>query len=262
MRTSLMGSLLAVLKYNQDRKATNVRVFELGRVFLRDESAVDSDTTVKGLNQPLRVAGLASGDAAPAQWGAAAKAVDFFDVRADVEALFAPRKLTFKPEPHPALHPGRSARIYAGDTAVGFVGELHPKWKQTYGLAAAPVLFELDLAAVLERDLPKLEAVPKTPFVQRDLAVVVKESVTHAALMAAVHSTPLDAASKPLLRGAALFDIYRAKATDTSMAQDEKSLAVRLTLGSDEQTLQDAQIEVITSAITAQLAAQLNARLR
>jgi phenylalanyl-tRNA synthetase beta chain len=80
--------------------------------------------------------------------------------------------------------------------------------------------------------------------------------------MAAIHNTPLDAASKGLLRGAMLFDIYRAKTSDASMAQDEKSLGVRLTLGHDEQTLQDSQIEVITSAITAHLTAQLNARLR
>lgn len=257
MRSSLLGSLLAVMKYNQDRKAGDVRVFELGRVFLRDESAVDSDSTVKGLHQPLRVAGLASGDAQPIQWGVRATSVDFFDVRADVEALFAPQMLVFKPVVHPALHPGRSASVHVNGAAIGFIGELHPKWKQSYGLTSAPVLFELNLAAVTSRQLPKLEAVPKVPFVQRDLAVVVKESVTHAQLMDAVAD-----AKQSLVKSAALFDIYRAKAGDASMAADEKSLAVRFLLGDADATLTDVQIEGVMAAITNAFVAKLNARLR
>ena len=257
MRSSLLGSLLAVMKYNQDRKTGDVRVFELGRVFLRDESAVDSDSTVKGLHQPLRVAGLASGDAQPIQWGVRATSVDFFDVRADVEALFAPQMLVFKPVVHPALHPGRSASVHVNGAAIGFIGELHPKWKQSYGLTSAPVLFELNLAAVTSRQLPKLEAVPKVPFVQRDLAVVVKESVTHAQLMDAVAD-----AKQSLVKSAALFDIYRAKAGDASMAADEKSLAVRFLLGDADATLTDVQIEGVMAAITNAFAAKLNARLR
>ena len=257
MRSSLLGSLLAVAKYNQDRKAGDVRVFELGRVFLRDESAVDSDSVVKGLHQPLRVAGLASGDAQPSSWGVRATSVDFFDVRADVEALFAPQVLVFKPALHPALHPGRSASVHLAGQAIGFIGELHPKWKQSYGLTSAPVLFELDLAAVTMRQLPKLEAVPKVPFVQRDLAVVVKESITHAQLMDAVAD-----AKQSLVKSAALFDIYRAKVGDASMSSDEKSLAVRFLLGDADATLNDVQIEGVMTAITAALAAKLGARLR
>jgi phenylalanyl-tRNA synthetase beta chain len=257
MRSSLLGSLLAMMKYNQDRKAGDVRVFELGRVFLRDESAVDNDSTVKGLHQPLRVAGLASGDAQPSNWGIRATSVDFFDVRADVEALFVPQALVFKPAVHPALHPGRSASVHLSGQAIGFIGELHPKWKQSYGLTSAPVLFELDLAAVTTRQLPKLEAVPKVPFVQRDLAVVVKESVTHAQLMEAVND-----AKQSLVKNAALFDVYRAKVGDTSMTADEKSLAVRFTLGDAEATLTDVQIEAAMDAMLASLVAKLNARLR
>lgn len=261
MRSSLMGSLLSVLKYNQDRKTTQelgqTRVFELGRVFLRDEAAVDTDTTVKGLAQPMRVAGLASGDAQPIQWGVKARAVDFFDVRADIEAVFAPRQLTFKPASHPALHPGRSADVYAGEQYVGVLGELHPKWKQSYGLVTSPVLFELDLAAVLARDVPSGRAVPKVPFVQRDLAVVVQESVTHASLMAAIES-----AKQSLVQSAILFDVYRAKTGDTSMAPDEKSLAVRLTLGDLGATLTDAQIDTTIAAVLQALETQLNAKLR
>jgi phenylalanyl-tRNA synthetase beta chain len=257
MRSSLLGSLLAVMKYNQDRKTGDVRVFELGRVFLRDESAVDSDSTVKGLHQPLRVAGLASGNAQPSSWGVRATSVDFFDVRADVEALFAPQTLGFKAAVHPALHPGRSASVHLNGLAIGFIGELHPKWTQSYGLTSAPVVFELDLAAVTERRLPKLEDVPKVPFVQRDLAVVVKESVTHTQLMDAIAD-----AKQSLVKRAALFDVYRAKAGDTSMDADEKSLAVRFTLGDADVTLTDVQVEGAMAVITHALTAKLGARLR
>ncbi len=261
MRSSLIGSLLAVLKYNQDRKAgeetKQVRVFELGRVFLRDASIQDSDSTVKGLHQPMRISGLASGDAQPAGWGVRASGVDFFDVRADVEALFAPQLVTCKPAAHPAMHPGRSASVCVNGEIVGYVGELHPKWKQSYGLFSAPVVFELDLAAVEQRALPRITPVSKVPFVQRDLAVVVKESATHAQLMEAIAS-----AQQPLVKNAALFDVYRAKAGDTSMAADEKSLAVRLTLGDADATLTEAQIDTAVAAVTTALFARLAARLR
>ena len=261
MRSSLLGSLLAVAKYNQDRKTTQVtgqmRVFELGRVFLRDESAKDTDSTVKGLSQPMRVAGFASGDAQPVQALARQTPIDFFDVKADVEMLFAPHMLTFKPAEHPALHPGRSARVYLGTQEVGVVGELHPKWRQSYGLSNTPVLFELDLAAVRTRGLPKVMSVPKAPFVQRDLAVVVKEAITHAQLMDAI-----DSCKQSLIQGAVLFDVYRPKVGDASMGMDEKSLAVRLTLGDAETTLTDAQIETVTASVMSALAAQLGARLR
>jgi phenylalanyl-tRNA synthetase beta chain len=155
------------------------------------------------------------------------------------------------------LHPGRSASVHLNDQAIGYIGELHPKWKQSYGLTSAPVMFELDLAAVATRQLPKLEAVPKVPFVQRDLAVVVKEAVTHAQLMDAVSSS-----QQSLVKNAALFDVYRAKAGDTSIATDEKSLAVRFTLGDADATLTDAQIEAVMAAVMAALTAKLGARLR
>jgi phenylalanyl-tRNA synthetase beta chain len=254
MRSSLLGSLLAVMKYNQDRKAgedsNQKRVFELGRVFLRDESAVDTDSTVKGLHQPMRIAGLASGDAQPTQWGVKATAVDFFDVKADVTRLLAPKTVVFKPAAHPALHPGRCAHIFCGDKEIGVMGELHPKWKQSYGLNTAPVLFELDLASVVARDLPAVLPIPKVPLVQRDLAVVVPDAVSHDALLQAIWS----AKSEGILREAQLFDVYRLQA--------EKSLAVRLTLGHGEQTLQEAQIETVVQNVIATLATQLGARIR
>jgi phenylalanyl-tRNA synthetase beta chain len=261
MRSSLLGSLLAVLKFNTDRKADRVRVFELGRVFRKDATVTDSDTSVAGFDQPMRVAGLAYGPVAEQQWGVPARTVDFFDVKADVEALLAPRVPVFEVGQHPAMHPGRCARVLLDGQAVGFVGELHPRWRQAEGLQQAPVLFELDLAAVLARNVPVFQPVSRHQPVERDIAVVVREDVTHAALMAAVHAAP----SQGWLRHAVLFDVYRpkkgAEATG-GLAPGEKSLAVRLVLERVDATLTDAEIESVVQAVLVSLQQAVGARLR
>ncbi|PUE57472.1 phenylalanine--tRNA ligase subunit beta [Limnohabitans sp. Rim8] len=258
MRSTLLGSLLSVVKFNVDRKASRVRVFEIGRVFHKDASVQNTDTTVQGFDQPMHVAGIAFGSAAPLQWGTKEQAADFFDVKADVEALLAPAVPQFEAAEHPAMHPGRCAKVLVNGQAVGHVGELHPRWRQSWELTQAPVMFELSLDAVLHRDVPKSTGVAKFPNVERDIAVIVKESVTHAQLMAAVHA----AKTQGLLRNAVLFDVYRPKSESAAMAMDEKSLAVRLTLNSDEATLNEAQIEGVVQAVLAELAAQVSARLR
>ncbi|HXE21884.1 MAG TPA: phenylalanine--tRNA ligase subunit beta, partial [Rhodoferax sp.] len=257
MRSSLLGSLLQVLKFNLDRKAERVRVFEVGRVFLRDASVQDTDATVRGFDQPMRVAGLACGSVDRLQWGSKERTTDFFDVKGDVEALLAPRRVVFEPAEHPALHPGRCAQVFVNGAAIGFVGELHPKWRQGYNLAQAPVLFELALDAVLARDLPVFQPVARYQAVARDIAVIVPEAVTHAELIAAIH-----AGSTGLLREAALFDVYRPKQAGSDLREGEKSLAVRLTLNSDDATLADEQIEAQVQAIVRRLTSELGARLR
>ena len=259
MRSSLIGSLLQVLKFNTDRKAERVRVFELGRVFLRDAAVPNTDTTVEGFDQPMRLAGLAYGPVDPLGWQGKARHVDFYDVKADVEKLLAPRQAQFVAAEHPALHPGRSAQVVLEGVVIGHVGELHPRWRQSWELNSAPVVFELSLDAVTVRGVPVAQGVAKHPSVERDLAVIVSEQVTHQQLMAAVHAAP----TQGLLRDAVLFDIYRPKAdAQAGLAVGEKSLAVRLTLQGAEATLTDAQIDAVMNAVMAQLAAQTAARLR
>ncbi len=264
MRSSLLGSLLQVLKFNQDRKAPRVRTFEIGRVFLRDASVANSDTTVEGFHQPMRVAGMAFGAVDAPHWSAKDRPVDFFDASGDVEALLAPVKPVFEPAQHPAMHPGRCARVLVDGIPIGFVGELHPRWRQSYELSSAPVMFELELDAVLQRPVPTFRQVPKHQPVQRDIAVMVAEHVTHAALMAAIWSAP----TSGQLRDATLFDVYRPKAVvETAGAvvsthPGEKSLAVRLTLHNDDATLTEQQIDAAVHAIVEQLAVSLGARQR
>ena len=258
MRSSLIGSLLQVLKFNLDRKAPRVNVFELGRVFLRDAQSQNTDTTVAGFNQPMRVAGLAYGPRAALHWGQPDNAVDFFDIKGDVEALLAPLQAVFAPAVHPAMHPGRCASVSVGGLQIGFVGELHPQWRQGYELAQAPVLFELELDAVLQRPVPVFKTVSKLQPVERDIAVIVAESVTHAALMTAIHG----ADTQGLLKGATLFDVYRPQQAGASLQVGEKSLAVRLVLSSDAATLTDEAIEAAVQAVLAKVQNDLQGRLR
>ena len=259
MRSSLMGSLLQVARFNLDRKTHRVRVFEVGRVFKRDPSIQQGLQTVTGIDQPMHLAGLALGPLQPLGWNTTQRQVEFFDIKADVSHLLHGHDLQFVPAPHPALHPGRSARIDVQGQPIGWLGELHPRWRQAWGFQHAPVLFELQMDAVLVKPMPRAVPVPKLHPVERDLAIVVKESVTHDALMACIRQTQ----NQGLLEHVVLFDIYRPHKADANLQPGEKSMAVRLMLQSrDEQTLTDAQIDGVVQALIQQLTQQLGARWR
>jgi phenylalanyl-tRNA synthetase beta chain len=175
-----------------------------------------------------------------------------------VESLLAPLQATFVAAEHPAMHPGRCAKVMLGGQEIGVIGELHPRWKQGYELPQAPILFELDLSAVMQRDLPAAKPIAKFQDVERDIAIIVREGVGHAALMAAIHAAP----TQGLLQDALLFDVYRPKDNSVGMEPGEKSLAVRLTLASLEATLTEEQIEQTVAAVLKQLQQDLGARLR
>jgi phenylalanyl-tRNA synthetase beta chain len=249
MRSTLIGGLVGTLVANRRRQTERVRVFELGRCFRREAGAGPVD----GFSQPLRLGGLAAGPAQPEQWGAAARRVDFFDLKADVEALFAPRTLEFSKTEHPALHPGRCAAISFDGRPVGILGELHPRWVQKYELGTVPVLFELDLAAVLATPFPKYAEVSRFPSVTRDLALVVQQGQALAPLLAA-----LRAAAPAIVRDVALFDVYQGK----GLAESEKSLAFRIVMQDTQRTLEDAEVEAAVASLLAVATRDFNASLR
>jgi phenylalanyl-tRNA synthetase beta chain len=257
MRSSLLGSLIGVLKTNLARKAARVRVFEFGRVFRRDAAAIDGATTVAGIDQPMRVAGLAWGPQAELQWGERERAVDFFDAKGDVEALLAPREAVCIAAEHPAMHPGRCARVEVDGRVIGHVGELHPRWRQAYDLPSAPQLFELDLAALLERPVPQFQPLPRQQAVMRDLALVVGDPVSHDDLRRVLLDDP-----QQLIRDASLFDVFRPSQAVSGWAANERSLAVRLTLRDDQETLTDARIEAAVASAVERVQASLGGRLR
>lgn len=244
MRTQLIGGLVDILKYNLNRRAERVRVFELGRVFCPDAAVGDGPWTVKGVRQPRHVAGLAYGDAADAQWGIAARPVDFFDVKGDVERLCAPLKPRFVRETFPGLHPGRSAAVYIGEKKVGMIGELHPRTVQAYELPKAPVVFELDVDALLTTSVPVYAAVSKHQPVRRDIAVVTAPETETGRLVDAVYEAHGADPRLSSMTDFRLFDLYRPKGTA------QKSLAFTLELtAKGEEPVSDLEADAAVRAV-------------
>lgn len=258
MRSSLIGSLVANVRYNINRKAGRVRAFEVGGVFMRNSEVQDGPLTVAGYEQPKRVAAIAYGPALDEQWGQPTRAVDFFDVKADLEALFAPRQLRFSKAEHPALHPGRCATVELDGKQIGLIGELHPRWLQKYDLPQAPVLFEVDAEALRQRNVPSYTEISKFPGATRDLALVVKQDVPAQLVIDAFNAEIATNPAGKIVQAVVLFDEYRGKGLEA----DEKSLAFRFSLQDTQSTLQDEAVDAIMAAVAESAATKLSARLR
>ena len=261
MRSTLWGGLLHNLKANLNRGAGRVRLFEAGRVFRRDSSVKEEAGKVAGFHQAQKIGGLAYGSFVPEQWANATRAVDFFDVKGDLERVLDPLHFVTAAAQHPALHPGRSAQVLLqtnqGRVVIGWIGELHPGLQQAYELAQAPVLFEFDLEPIRDLGLPIPEELSKFPAVQRDLALVVKQTISTQSLIDAMAAT-----KQNFVRTIELFDEFKPKAGSSSMADDEKSLAFRIILLNPNETLQDPQIDVVMAALLDAVEKKCAARLR
>ncbi|MFM8463237.1 MAG: phenylalanine--tRNA ligase subunit beta, partial [Burkholderiaceae bacterium] len=179
------------------------------------------------------------------QWGQAARAVDFFDLKADLEALFAPQTVRFEASPHRALHPGRSAAVLLNGEHVGVMGELHPALVQSLELPQAPVMFEVDAAALQQRQLPVYQALSKFPPVMRDLALLVEQTVLVQSLLDTMHQTVASNAVCRIMQHIVLFDEYRGK----GLPEGQKSLAFRVTMQDTQSTLQDESVDAAMAAL-------------
>jgi phenylalanyl-tRNA synthetase beta chain len=240
MRTTLLGGLLASVRYNAARKLERIRLFEVGRVFLRDAGVKDGPLEVAGLRQPMRVAAVACGPALEEQWGAARRGVDFFDLKADVEALFAPRAARFEAVPCPAFHPGRSACVRLEGRQVGWLGELHPQWQNKYELNQSVICFELDADALQASPLPEVSLPSRYPSVARDIALLVDANVGVQALLDAI------AQERPrIVQHVRLFDLYQG----SNLPAGKKSLAFRVVMQDTERTLTDAEADAARDAL-------------
>jgi len=253
MRSTLIGSLVANVAYNLNRKLSRVRAFEIGRTFVRDPDVEDGNLDVAGVRQGIRIGAIAYGPALEEQWGVSARPVDFFDAKGDLEALLEPRRARFQPGSHPALHPGRAARVVLDGESIGWVGELHPRWQQKYELPTAPVLFELDAAPLMRCPLPEYAEVSKFPTVIRDLALVVPESVPVQALL-----DEFERVRSATVREIRLFDIYRGQ----GVGPGQKSLAFRVVMQDTAKTLTDGEADAAVARLTEVLVSKYGARLR
>ncbi|HVF63178.1 MAG TPA: phenylalanine--tRNA ligase subunit beta [Casimicrobiaceae bacterium] len=246
MRTSLLPGLLEVLTTNLQQRADRVRIFEIGRVF--------HDARADASAQPMRVGGLAFGDAFAEQWAVKpARGVDFFDVKGDVEALVFPVAVATERGAHAALHPGRSGTLRAGERSIGWIGELHPRLVRRFELPRAPVVFELDLEAAMQRDAATVRRLSRQPVVRRDLAVLVDDSLAVASLTSA-----LSQASLPFVQSIAVFDVYRGR----GLPPGRKSVAILVLMQDTARTLTDADIDATMAHVVALLDQRFDATLR
>jgi phenylalanyl-tRNA synthetase beta chain len=248
MRTSLWPGLLKALAHNRNRQQGRVWLFETGLRFRRRDG--------RTIQEPV-LAGLASGTALPEQWGLARRAVDFYDVKADLEALLAltgaAGAFRFEPAAHPALHPGQAALVRRGDREIGLLGALHPAHLRSLDVEGPVYLFELALDGLRSGVLPRFAPLSRFPAIRRDLAVVVDEGVPAEAVRAAIGQTAGD-----MLNNLELFDVYRGEGIDAG----RKSLALSLILQAPDRTLQDAEVEAVVKRVLDSLEREYKATLR
>ena len=244
MRSSIWGGLLDVLVYNLNRQQTRVRLFEIGATYHHDANNTYAETT--------RISGLAYGDALPEQWGEAARSVDFYDVKADVDRLTLGRA-QYVAATHPALHPGQSAQVMLNGKVIGWIGKLHPKWQQHYELPRGVVLFELDFAALQQRAVPAYSEVSKFPPVRRDMAILVDEKVSAAELLNAMQAERVEFVTE-----IGLFDVYRGK----GISENQKSLAFFVLMQDGQRSLLDADADKAMASLLGVVKKQFGAELR
>ena len=247
MRTTLWCGLLKAALHNTNRQQSRVRFFESGLRFVHQDGAVQ---------QQKMLSGLALGAAYSEQWGIAARKVDFFDVKADVQALFSltGAKVQFVPAQHPALHPGQAAEIVSAQgEKIGYLGMLHPTLEKQLGFDSQVFLFELDQERLLNKQLPKFKPLSKYPSVRRDMALIVKEEVAVNEIINCIKNC-----SESTLQDIVIFDVYRGK----GVAEGSKSVALSLILQDESQTLTDVQIDAIFSNLLDTLTNTLSAKLR
>jgi len=249
MRTSLWPGLIQTVRHNLNRQQTRVRLFEIGRRFLVGESGTSVEQSV--------IAGVVCGAAAAGQWGLKSRPVDFFDVKADIEALLAltRNRYVFQAAHHPALHPGQSAEIINIDQnkSIGYIGVIHPEIEEKTGLDSSVILFEIDAEVLTATKLPEFHEISRFPAIRRDLALLLADSVPAQAILDAVR-----VAAGRLLVNLELFDEYRGEGIDSG----RKSLALGLTFQDTSRTLNDEEIEAVVGRVVAALQAGFGAQLR
>jgi len=251
MRVSLWSGLLESVSKNQKRQQNRVRLFETGLRFIKDENAEN------GIRQEMMLSGVIIGNVNEEHWSIESRAADFFDLKADLEALLEltvdAGSFEFKAERHSALHPGQSAGIYRNGVNIGCIGSLHPSLKKPFALTGQAIVFEVELEAILNRQLPKAGDISKFPANNRDLAFVVDEQVNAGKVLNFIEKI-----GGSELVSINLFDVYQGQGVE----EGKKSLAIGLILQNTTRTLEEQEIADSVSSIVEAVSAEFNASLR
>ena len=248
MRGSMWSGLVTSAAANVARQQERVRLFEIGRSF---HGSPGSHREIH------RVAGLAVGPAVPEQWGTKARPLDFFDIKADVSALLELAgdacRHTYEPLEHPALQVGQSAKVLRDGVEIGVLGKLHPSLAKRFEIKRDVYLFEINADLALVAGVPAAKPVSRYPAIRRDIAVVVDEKVSAAAIVDAVAST-----APALIRDVKIFDVYQGPGIEAGL----KSIALGLILQETSRTLTDVDADTVTSSAVRKLQQDFAAELR
>jgi phenylalanyl-tRNA synthetase beta chain len=248
MRTSLVPALAAAVRYNQNRQQPRVRLFELGLRFVPGAG---------GLKQEPMIAGVIAGNRGPEGWADKSPAVDFYDLKGDVESLLAicgvAGSVSWTPAKRDGLHPGQAASISLDGQDIGYLGALHPQLAKTWDLQGPIYVFELSIAPISERKVPHFKELSKFPEVRRDLAIIIGQDVPVAAVIAEA-----TAAAGSLLTDLVVFDVYTGKGIEPG----RKSVAFGLTFQHPQRTLNDEDVNAAVDAVIKVLQTQFEASLR
>lgn len=248
MRHSLFPGLLKALMHNLNRQQQRVRLFETGLVFQGELDA---------LKQTPMFGGLVCGPRDVEGWASRRENVDFFDLKGDLESLLALSgsrdEWQFEAEAHPALHPGRTARLYRNGEAVGWMGALHPAVRSQLGIKPDVYVFEVTQASVTHGAIPRFKPLSRYPEVRRDLAFVVEAGVGVAPLLDAIRRR-----AGEWLTQWQLFDVYQGK----GVADGHKSIALGLTWQHPSRTLNDEEINQLIAAVVEEAESRFGAVLR
>lgn len=254
MRTSLLPGLIKTALYNQNRQQARVRIFENGLKFVMQDNE---------LKQEMSIAGLVAGTRNPEQWAQSKEDVDFFDLKADVEAML---DLTGQKDRYifesfaedASFHPGQCAQIIWNDLVIGrqtigLLGTLHPKLLKELDLQGPVLAFELQLPEMQQASLPRFEELSKYPSIRRDMAIVVDNLISSSAIKACIAQS-----AGGLLKKLEVFDVYSGKGVESG----RKSLALGLILQDSSSTLVDEQVDGVMEQILLQLQQKFQATLR
>ena len=247
MRTTLWPGLLQAYQYNNVRQQSRIRLFEIGMCFYDEEQLIQDDW----------MGGLIAGSALPEQWGNADRQVDFYDAKADVEALLAltlqAERYHFVAEEHPALHPGQTARILFDNEPIGWLGLLHPRLMHEFDVKQNSYLFTLKLSSIINQLLPQFKRVSKYPSVRRDIAIVIDQKIPSQDILKLVGEK-----TGELLENVQIFDVY----SGVGIEAGHKSLAMSITMQHPERTLQDLEVNEVIERVVKALQNNFNATLR
>ncbi len=250
MRTSLLPGLVKAMQHNLNRQVARIKLFESGLQF----HASDANST--GAQQNAFIAGIATGSREPESWTNSSDAIDFFDVKSDVEGLLSlcrAKDVRFEAAVHKGLHPGQTANVFANGKLIGFIGGLHPELTKSLGITGKAFAFELSLSELTAGNLPSFKSLSKFPQVRRDIAVVVDESI----MLQSMQDIIRDNAGEQLVNSW-VFDVYQGPGVE----EGKKSLAVAMSFQHQERSLNDEEVQQTVDRVVEALEKQLAAVLR